>query len=444
MLTFVEKYHYTFIVENMKRNIIASVLTMLFLCQLNAQEHQHFITDSNYRNKVETAFQDKMKLIGGQFFQLEGLSASPVETEAMKFLYAYMPIADATDHPTAFYLANVRTSLRARKEMAWGESVPELLFRHFVLPLRVNNEALDMSRQVFFKELKERVKGMTMKEAILEVNHWCHEHVTYQPSDARTLSPLACMKNAIGRCGEESTFTVSALRSIGIPARQVYTPRWAHTDDNHAWVEAWADGKWYFLGACEPEPVLNLGWFNAPASRALLMHTRAFGDYNGPEEVMLRTSNFTEINLIENYGSLGRVDFKVVDHYGKAVEGARVDFRIYNYAEFYPAVTKYTDAQGATFLTAGKGDMLVWASKDGWYGYAKASFGKDRLITIQLRLNNQQPSTISFKPSEIDIVPPAERATVPEVSGDGPGGEPGVSSRQQDPPGIRGLFAESL
>ena len=165
MLTFVEKYHYTFIVENMKRNIIASVLTMLFLCQLNAQEHQHFITDSNYRNKVETAFQDKMKLIGGQFFQLEGLNASPVETEAMKFLYAYMPIADATDHPTAYYLANVRTSLRARKEMAWGERVPELLFRHFVLPLRVNNEALDMSRQVFFKELKERVNGMTMNEA---------------------------------------------------------------------------------------------------------------------------------------------------------------------------------------------------------------------------------------------------------------------------------------
>ena len=77
-----------------------------------------------------------------------------------------------------------------------------------------------------------------------------------------------------GRCGEESTLLVAALRSVGIPARQVYTPRWAHTDDNHAWVEAWADGKWYFLGACEPEPVLNLGWFNAPASRGMLMHTK--------------------------------------------------------------------------------------------------------------------------------------------------------------------------
>ena len=99
---------------------------------------------------------------------------------------------------------------------------------------------------------------MSMKDAILEENHRCHERVTYQPSDARTSAPLATIRSAYGRCGEESTFTVAALRAIGIPARQVYTPRWAHTDDNHAWVEAWADGKWYFLGAYEPEAVFNL------------------------------------------------------------------------------------------------------------------------------------------------------------------------------------------
>ena len=104
-------------------------------------------------------------------------------------------------------------------------------------------------------------------------------------------SPLASVKTAYGRCGEESTFTVAALRAVGIPARQVYTPRWAHTDDNHAWVEAWADGHWYFFGACEPEPVLNLGWFNSPASRGMLMHTKVFGRYNGPEEIMLETPN---------------------------------------------------------------------------------------------------------------------------------------------------------
>lgn len=58
---------------------------------------------------------------------------------------------------------------------------------------------------IFFKELKERVKGMGMKDAILEVNHWCHERVTYQPSDGRTSAPLATIRSAYGRCGEEST-----------------------------------------------------------------------------------------------------------------------------------------------------------------------------------------------------------------------------------------------
>lgn len=223
--------------------------------------------------------------------------------------------------------------------MTWGSKVPESLFKHFVIPIRVNNEALDSSRVVFYNELKERVNGKSMYDAILEVNHWCHEKVTYQPSDARTSSPLATVKTATGRCGEQSTFTVAALRSVGIPARQVYTPRWAHTDDNHAWVEAWADGKWYFLGACEPEPVLNLGWFNAPASRAMLMHTRVFGDYHGPEEVILRSSNFTEINVTDNYAATSPLRITVIDQDNRPIDNARVDFKIYNYAEFCTVAT---------------------------------------------------------------------------------------------------------
>ena len=328
-----------------------------------------------------------------------------------------MPLADVTDYPTYFFADNVRLSFKARNEMSWGKNVPELLFRHFVLPIRVNNEPLDASRAYFYKELKERIKNLSMHDAILEINHWCHEKVTYQPADARTSSPLQTLRTATGRCGEQSTFAVAALRAMGIPARQVYTPRWAHTDDNHAWVEAWADGKWYFLGACEPEPVLNLGWFNAPASRAMLMHTRAFGNYNGPEEVLQRTNNFTEINLTSNYAPTAEVKFEVKDTDGKPVSGAKVEFKIYNYAEFYTAVTKQTDAQGRTSLSAGMGDLLIWASKDGNYGYSKASFGKDNTVTITLNHNMlSDKSKASFEEETFNIVPPAENAKTPYVS----------------------------
>ena len=392
----------------------------------------HFMKDKAYREAVQADFTARLEQTGAVFSPFDKLGTalddgevlSQEEQEALQFLYAYMPLADAVDYPASYYLDQVRATFRIRKEMGW--KVPEREFRHFVLPLRVNNENLDTARVAFNREIAPRVKGMSMKDAILEVNHWCHEKMTYQPSDARTSSPLASVMNALGRCGEESTFCVAALRSVGIPARQVYTPRWAHTDDNHAWVEAWADGQWHFIGACEPEPVLDLGWFNAPASRAMLMHTKVFGRYDGPEEVVLESPNYTEVNLIDNYATTARADFRVVDAAGRPVEGARVDFCIYNYAEFYPAVSKYTDADGRTFLSSGLGDLLIWASKDGAYGYAKCSFGKDKEVTVTIEIPGQagndeeegnddlrhaRPDRASF-----DIVPPPENVRLPEVT----------------------------
>ena len=398
----------------MKRILISA---SLFALTLTAGAQGSFITDTQYRAGMESLFNQRIKTVGKKFYNTKKEKLTADEQEALKFLYAYMPLADVTDYPTSFFADNVRLSFKARNEMSWGKNVPELLFRHFVLPIRVNNEPLDASRAYFYKELKERIKNLSMHDAILEINHWCHEKVTYQPADARTSSPLQTLRTATGRCGEQSTFAVAALRAMGIPARQVYTPRWAHTDDNHAWVEAWADGKWYFLGACEPEPVLNLGWFNAPASRAMLMHTRAFGNYNGPEEVLQRTNNFTEINLTSNYAPTAEVKFEVKDTDGKPVSGAKVEFKIYNYAEFYTAVTKQTDAQGRTSLSAGMGDLLIWASKDGNYGYSKASFGKDNTVTITLNHNMlSDKSKASFEEETFNIIPPAENAKTPYVS----------------------------
>ena len=334
---------------------------------------------------------------------------SPDETEALKFLYAYLPTPDILDYDPEFYLENIRLSLKATKEMPWGSIVPDREWRHFVLPVRVNNENLDHSRKVFYDELKERVKGLSMLDAILEVNHWCHEKVSYQPSDPRTSSPLATVANALGRCGEESTFTVAALRSIGIPARQVYTPRWAHTDDNHAWVEAWADGKWYFLGACEPEPVANLAWFNAPASRGMLMNTNVPGRYDGPEEVISSNPITTVINVTENYAPVCNSGVYVTNLHGEPVKDASVRFSLYNYAEFYPLAEKKTDSNGFAQFTSGKGDMIVWASDGTNYNLSKLSAGD----TIRLALDKDKDFAGSF---DFDLTPPLQRVNLPYVS----------------------------
>ena len=390
-----------------------SLLMMLAGTMLLAACNRHFIKDETFRQTVAEDLAAREAIMEAADIDLDAMGLSIDEKEALEFLYAYMPLGDLVNLSPDYYLEHYRLTLKALKEMPWGKKVPEREMRHFVLPIRVNNENLDASRGVFYEELAPRVKGMSMRDAVLEVNHWCHEKAVYMPSDRRTSSPLATIKTAYGRCGEESTLLVAALRAVGIPARQVYTPRWAHTDSNHAWVEAWVDGEWCFLGACEPEPVLDLAWFNAPASRGMLMHTNVFGRYDGPEEQVRQTRNFTEINVIEHYAPESAVvDVKVVDEAGAPVEGAKVYFQIYNYSEFNSVAYKVTDSEGKTGLTAGLGDMMVYASKNGRFGFAKVTYGKDPQVVIALEY--EEGSDIAHL--EMEVVPPVENAQLPDVT----------------------------
>ncbi|MCR4824841.1 MAG: transglutaminase-like domain-containing protein [Bacteroidales bacterium] len=319
------------------------------------------------------------------------------KSEYVDWLYEAMPLPDSLQYPRSYWEANVAKTLEVRRRMDWD--IPEREFRHFVLPLRVNNETLDDCRTVYADTLCRRVRGMSLAEAALEINHWCHEQATYEPSDGRTSAPMATVRRGVGRCGEESVLTVAALRAAGIPARQVYTPRWAHTDDNHAWVEVWVDGRWHFMGACEPAATLDNAWFNGPVSRAMLLHTKVYGDYQGDEDVILRTPCYTEINVIRGYVPARR-NFVTVLEDGEPAEGATVSFHIYNYAEFYPVASYETGPDGRAALDTGLGDLLVWARKGDRFGFAKAS-GESVTVSLDHRLGER------FR-ADLEIVPPDE------------------------------------
>ncbi len=396
----------------MRNNLLLfSGLVLIFITSCTPSK-SHFISDAGQLSQITSDFDQKKATIGQpELFGIFDSALSQEEREAMQFLYAYMPLSDITDYSGTYHLANIRQAFKAKQELPWGANIPEREFNHFVVPARVNNENLDDFRTAYYDELKQRVEGLSLGDAVLEINHWCHEHVNYKGSDSRTSSPMATVKTSWGRCGEESTLLVAALRTVCIPARQVYTPRWAHCDDNHAWVEAYVDGTWHFLGACEPEPVLDLGWFNAPASRCLLLHTRVFGRYFGPEEVIERTANHTEINVVSNYAETSKAYVKVTDANGQAKNDIRVDFKIYNYSEFCTVASKTTDENGVTWLTAGLGDMMAYAADNGKFGFDMIRFGQTDTVRIVLDKDEQFVQTLTF-----DIVPPVEKARMPEVS----------------------------
>jgi transglutaminase-like putative cysteine protease len=375
-------------------------ISLLFFVTVFGCNNNHLIRNKDYLNIVEKSFEERKKLTINRSSSLYDVFNSELtieQTEGLKFLYAYMPLNDLADYSGDFFLANVDFALKAKTKNQWSEKIPEEIFLHYVLPPRVNNENLDSFRIVYYDEIIDRIKGNDIKEAALEINHWCHEKVSYQPSDNRTSAPMSTVLSARGRCGEESTFTVAALRTAGIPARQVYVPRWAHSDDNHAWVEVWINGIWYYMGACEPEPELDKGWFTIPASRAMLIHTKSFGATTGNENPIIENPNYTEVNNLSKYAPTKKIFVKVIDKDEHPVKNANVEYQLYNFAEFYPLAVVPTNERGISCLETGFGDLLIWVYKNEDFNFRKISVNEIDTLILKLNKKSDEEYTLSFE-----------------------------------------------
>ena len=324
----------------------------------------------------------------------------------LQYLYGHMSANDVLSFPAQMLAGYVETTLEAFDKLPHLRTIPQELFFPYVLFHRVNSECLDGSRGILFEKLLTYVKGKTMYDAALAVNYWCYAHATYAPADDRTLGPLSVLRGTRGRCGEESVLAVSALRSVGIPARQIYCPRWSHCDDNHAWVEFWADGGWHYLGACEPEPVADRGWFTAAASRTMLLHTHCWADF-GHEPALTATPLRQEISRTAHYAKTRTLQVQVLEN-GKPVSGARVDFQIVNYAELFTLHRCLTDGQGRASFETGLGDLCVSVYHNHKYLVRKAEGN-----SLTLELSSQLESSTAF-----DLVPPVGRFDVEPVEAD--------------------------
>ena len=318
---------------------------------------------------AETHFENRKKYFAPILSEIEaGLSlCSEEEALLIKFFYGTMPLRDAGEYPFEIFLSYVRHALWLRKTIDWCKKLPEDLFVHDVLYYRINSEDISDCRRFFYEQLKDRIAGLDEYQAAVEINYWCVEHATYEMADDRTAGPMTMYRSGKGRCGEESTFTVTALRSVGLAARQVYTPRWAHCDDNHAWVEVWVNGEWHFLGACEPEEKLDRGWFTGPAGQALLIHSRTFGDYAAGkrEEVIGRDGAVVCHNVTASYTKTRKLRIQVRKQDNTPAAHAQVSVEILNMAEYFPAAVLETDEQGGTSIRLGLGDIRLQARSEG-------------------------------------------------------------------------------
>lgn len=376
------------------------------------------LVSNEYRLIIEERFNKVKEMAKGRSHELFDILDTCNEDEAicLKYLYAFMPEQDLANYDGPLFLKFVKAALEMRSQVAWGEKLTDSLFFNYVLQYRINNENIEFYKEAFASEICPRIAGMNMHDAAIETNYWCFEKATYQSTDIRTASPFTVLRNTYGRCGEESTLLTAALRSVGIPARQVYAPRWAHCDDNHAWVEAWIDGEWHFLGACEPEMKMDTGWFVLPASKGMLIHSKPLSTLIEDEEIVYQTEVETEVNLLSHYAQTKRVTVKVKDTKGHALCGANVRFELINYSELFALAELTTDAKGEVSFLTGLGDLMICAHKDGVHTYAKLDVREADYLEITIPdafVNEESMTEFTLIPAEGQV--PVEEELAEDV-----------------------------
>ncbi|MCX7703376.1 MAG: hypothetical protein N2234_04655 [Planctomycetota bacterium] len=312
---------------------------------------------------------------------------------AAYFLVAHMPPAALASLTAEELLSEFNLAFKAREEFPWGKKVSDEMFLHFVLPNFITQECYQRYRAYLYPLLKEALKGCkTMEEAALELNRWCGARFTYKHTQVRDQGVFENLKRGYGRCEEMMILYMAAARTVCLPVRHAYTPLWSTCDSNHAWVEVWCDGKWCYLGACEPAARLNEAWFTEPAKRAPLVLAVVFGRterLEEGEEIYDAMERETVINTTKWYSDTARVKVKVTDG-GKPVADKLVLFYVFNFGGLRPFAKAKTNKEGVAAITLGMGEFFVSSGDDKRFAIAKVKTEPNKEVLLELKIGEQK------------------------------------------------------
>ncbi len=291
--------------------------------------------------------------------------------KAACFLISRMSHSDLASVETEMIVKNVKLAFKAKQKFPWGKFLDREMFYHYVLPHRVSQEPVSNWRPLFYKKLSKKLEDVeSMKEAVLRINRWCGERADFEPTQRRDQGPVITLKSGYGRCEELVIFFISACRAAGIPARNVWTPYWSHTDNNHAWAEVWTKEKgWSYVGAAEPKERLNKAWFDDTVKRASFVFAFDYGIPRDKSNLYKTIRGHSIINSTSIYTDTGELRVDVSD--GKqTVKKAEVVISVFNFGALRKIAVRETDkngrveisaiGEGTYFLSAGKGDKKNW------------------------------------------------------------------------------------
>ena len=150
----------------------------------------------------------------------------------------------------------IELALQAKMDFPWTDQLPKNIFYEYVLNYANFNEARSNWRPLLWEMLNPLVRAkMNSTNAQLQPNDvvrlvnqklWnafpSHESIYFHSGQTPLIfDPMSVIVFGYASCTGLAILLVSALRTVGIPARVVGTPAWNANPDkgNHNWVEVY-------------------------------------------------------------------------------------------------------------------------------------------------------------------------------------------------------------
>ncbi len=316
-------------------------------------------------------------------------STVPDTLKYVQYLLENASVFDLAVLTPDFIMEDIRFALKT-KQLPYTKDIPEDLFIHFVLPPRISQEPFENWRPAFYKELLPIVQNCkSLEEAAFLVNLWTAEKMAFKPTSGRDQAPLTTIKRGYGRCEECMIIYMAAARAVGIPCRPASVPYWNFTDNNHAWTDVWTTGGWKFIGAAEAANRLGETWFADTTTRATLVLSEAYGDFESPQKVKFEKGVATLITT-GDYANTVQVVLKIMNEKGKPLPDARVMLYGASYGGEMPMLSLKSDTSGIVKFPLGKGGVWVTAYSDSLFGCSLLNtMNGDVNLTISCKKNSE-------------------------------------------------------
>lgn len=189
------------------------------------------------------------------------------------FLVAHMPAKDRGVVSEEYLRANVSLAREALRTAPWRDTIPENIFREYVLPYSSIGEAVDDWRPLFREKFWPMVSRCgTTGDAVQLINSriWKTLGVYYDTRrDKPDQSPFHSMRIHKASCTGLAILQIDVFRACGIPARFVGC-NWTTIPGNHSWVEYYDNGTWHFFNDAEDGKLAqpDSAWFTRYAAVA--------------------------------------------------------------------------------------------------------------------------------------------------------------------------------